>query len=123
MPRYFTKDHEWIDVDGGAGTVGITNYAQGQLGDITFVELPQIGQSVGKGDAVSVVDSVKAASDVYTPVSGTVTEVNPALGDEPERVNADAETGGWLFRLTLSDASELDSLMDKAAYDEFIAGL
>ena len=123
MTRYFTKDHEWIDVDGDTGTVGITDYAQGQLGDITYVELPNAGQEVTQGDSVSVVDSVKAASDVYTPVSGTVTEANGALEGEPELVNSDAEAGGWLFRLTLSDAGELAGLLDKAAYDEYVAGL
>lgn len=123
MPRYFTQDHEWIEVDGETGTVGITDYAQGQLGDITFVELPEAGAAVKKGDAPCVVDSVKAASDVYAPVSGTVTDANSALADEPELVNSDPENGGWLFRLTLSDASELDGLMDKAAYDAYVAGL
>jgi len=123
MTRYFTQEHEWIDVDGETGTVGITDYAQGQLGDITFVELPAVGATVGKGDSVSVVDSVKAASDVYAPVSGTVTEANPALADAPELVNTDAETGGWLYRLTLSDAAELDALMDETAYKAFVAGL
>jgi len=123
MTRYFTQEHEWIEVEGDTGTVGITDYAQGQLGDITFVELPAEGASVGKGDSVSVVDSVKAASDVYAPVSGTVTEANPALADAPELVNTDAETGGWLYRLTLSDAGELDALMDEDAYKAFVAGL
>lgn len=123
MPRYFSEDHEWIDVVGNTGTVGITDYAQGQLGDITFVELPEAGAAVNKGDAPCVVDSVKAASDVYAPVSGTVTESNAALGEEPELVNTDAENGGWLFRLTLSDPAELDGLMDRAAYDAYVAGL
>ncbi|MFM5947838.1 MAG: glycine cleavage system protein GcvH [Novosphingobium sp.] len=123
MPRYFSEDHEWIDVDGNTGTVGITDYAQGQLGDITFVELPESGTAVKKGDAPCVVDSVKAASDVYAPVSGTVTEANGALDGEPELVNTDAEGTGWLFRLTLSDPGELDGLMDRAAYDEYVAGL
>ena len=123
MPRYFTQDHEWIDVDGATGTVGITDYAQGQLGDITFVELPEAGATLTKGDAPCVVDSVKAASDVYAPVSGTVTESNGALEGEPELVNTDPENGGWLFRLTLSDPSELEGLMDKAAYDAYVAGL
>jgi glycine cleavage system H protein len=123
MPRYFTQDHEWIDVDGDTGTVGITDYAQSQLGDITYVDLPVAGAAVAKGEAPCVVDSVKAASDVYAPVSGTVTEANAALEGEPELVNAQAETGGWLFRLTLSDAGELDGLMDRAAYDAYVAGL
>ncbi len=124
MPRYFTKDHEWIDYDDeDTGTVGITDYAQGQLGDITFVDLPAEGASVGKGDYIAVVDSVKAASDVYTPVSGTVAEVNAALADAPELVNTDAETGGWLFRVTLSDAAELGALMDEAAYKSYVDSL
>jgi len=123
MSRYFTEDHEWIEVEGDLGTVGITDYAQGQLGDITFVELPAEGATVAKGDSVSVVDSVKAASDVYTPVSGTVAEANPALADEPELVNTQAETGGWLFRVTLSDAAELESLMDETAYKAFVETL
>jgi len=123
MPRYFTQDHEWIDVEGDLGTDGITDYAQSQLGDITFVELPEAGTAVNKGDAPCVVDSVKAASDVYTPVSGTIAESNGALDGEPELVNSDPETGGWLFRVTLSDPSELEGLMDKAAYDDFVKGL
>lgn len=123
MPRYFSEDHEWIDVEGDVGTVGITDYAQSQLGDITFVELPEEGSDVKKGDSVSVVDSVKAASDVYTPVSGSVTATNTALGDEPELVNTDAEETGWLFRIAISDSAELAALMDRKAYDAYVAGL
>ena len=123
MPRYFTQDHEWIDCDGGEATVGITDYAQGQLGDITFVELPGEGQAVAKGDSAAVVDSVKAASDVYAPVAGTVSAVNDALADQPELVNSDAEGEGWLWRMTLSDQGELGSLMDEAAYKEYVEGL
>ncbi|CDO34795.1 MULTISPECIES: glycine cleavage system protein GcvH [Novosphingobium] len=123
MTRYFTEDHEWIEVEGDTGTVGITDYAQGQLGDITFVELPDAGATVAKGDSVSVVDSVKAASDVYTPVSGTVADANAALADEPELVNTDAEKGGWLFRITLSDPAELEGLMDETAYKAFVETL
>ena len=123
MSRYFTKDHEWIEVSGEEGTVGITDYAQGQLGDITYVELPTEGQAVKQGDSVSVVDSVKAASDVYTPVSGTVSAVNGELEDAPELVNSDADGAGWLFRLKLADVGELKALMDKAAYDEYVAEL
>ena len=123
MPLYYSEDHEWIDVTGDTGTVGITDYAQGQLGDITFVELPAAGSAVKKGDAPCVVDSVKAASDVYAPVSGTVTETNAALEAEPELVNSDAEGGGWLFRVTLADLGELAGLMDRAAYDAYVAGL
>lgn len=123
MSRYFTKDHEWIDVEGDNGTIGISDYAQGQLGDITFVELPSVGATVAKGDSVSVVDSVKAASDVYAPVSGEVTDVNEALGDQPELVNSDALIGGWLFRVRLSDKAELGDLMDDVAYQAYIEGL
>ena len=120
MTRYFTKDHEWIAIDGETATVGITDYAQAQLGDITFVELPAEGATLGKGDSVSVVDSVKAASDVYSPVSGTVSVVNAALSDSPELVNTAAETEGWLWQMTLSDASELEGLMDEPAYRAFV---
>lgn len=123
MTRYFSEDHEWIEVEGDLGTVGITDYAQGQLGDITFVDLPAEGATVAKGDSVSVVDSVKAASDVYTPVSGTIAEVNAALEDQPELVNTEAETRGWLFRVTLGDASELGALMDEAAYQAYLESL
>ncbi|GFE72804.1 glycine cleavage system protein GcvH [Novosphingobium sp. TCA1] len=123
MTRYFSQEHEWIEIEGDLGTVGITDYAQGQLGDITFVDLPEAGATFGKGDSVAVVDSVKAASDVYTPVSGTIAEANGALADEPELVNTQAETGGWLFRVTLSDASELEALMDEAAYKQYVESL
>lgn len=123
MSRLFTQDHEWIDVVGDVATVGITDYAQGQLGDVVFVDLPDAGRAVTKGGEAAVVESVKAASDVYAPVSGTVTESNPALVDDPSLVNSAPETEGWFFKLTLSDASELDGLMDKAAYDAFVAGL
>ena len=123
MTRYYSQDHEWIDVDGDTGTVGITDYAQGQLGDITFVDLPTAGTALKKGDAPCVVDSVKAASDVYSPASGAVSDINEALEGEPELVNTDPEKGGWLFRLTLSDPAELAGLMDRAAYDQYVAGL
>ena len=123
MTRYFTKDHEWLAVDGDTATVGITDYAQGQLGDITFVELPAEGATLGKGDSVAVVDSVKAASDVYSPVSGTVSAINAALADQPELVNSTAEGDGWLWQMTLSDASECDALMDEASYRKYVEGL
>jgi glycine cleavage system H protein len=123
MSRLYTQDHEWIDVAGDEATVGITDYAQGQLGDVVFVDLPDAGRAVSKGGEAAVVESVKAASDVYAPVSGTVTESNPALADDPSLVNSAPETDGWFFKLTLSDASELDGLMDKAAYDAFVASL
>ena len=123
MKRYFTKDHEWIAIDGETATVGITDYAQGQLGDITFVELPAAGATLGKGDSVAVVDSVKAASDVYSPVSGTVSGVNAALADSPELVNSAPEGDGWLWQMTLADPAELEALMDEAAYRGFVATL
>ena len=123
MKRYFTKDHEWIAIDGETATVGITDYAQGQLGDITFVELPAAGATLGKGDSVAVVDSVKAASDVYCPVSGTVSAVNAALADSPELVNSAPEGDGWLWQMTLADPAELEALMDEAAYRGFVATL
>ncbi|MBA4086755.1 MAG: glycine cleavage system protein H [Novosphingobium sp.] len=123
MTRYFTKDHEWIAVEGAEATVGITDYAQSQLGDITFVELPGEGSEVTKGDSASVVDSVKAASDVYAPVSGKVTVANAALEDQPELVNTDPEGQGWLWKMTLSDAAEIEGLMDEASYQAYVAEL
>jgi glycine cleavage system H protein len=123
MTRYFTQEHEWIDVDGTTATVGITDYAQSQLGDIVFVEVPDAGRAVTKGGDAAVVESVKAASDVYAPVSGTVTEGNAALGDDPALVNTDPEGSGWFFRMTLSDLSQLDGLMDAAAYKALVDGL
>ena len=123
MSRFFTQDHEWIDVTGDIGTVGISDYAQSQLGDIVFVDVPETGKTLAKGDDAAVVESVKAASDVYAPASGTVLEGNPALADRPGLVNEDPETTGWFFKLTLSDPSELDSMMDEAAYAAFVAGL
>jgi glycine cleavage system H protein len=123
MTRYFTQDHEWIEVDGDTATVGITDYAQSQLGDIVFAEVPPAGTALTKGGDAAVVESVKAASDVYAPVSGNVTEGNGALEGEPDLVNSDPEGAGWFFKLTLADASQLNGLMDKAAYDAFVAGL
>jgi len=123
LTRYFTADHEWIAVEGDTATVGITDYAQGQLGDITFVELPAEGAVLTKGDSASVVDSVKAASDVYAPVSGTVSALNTALEDAPELVNSAPEGEGWLWKMTLSDAAQLDGLMDEAAYAAHVAEL
>jgi glycine cleavage system H protein len=123
MSRYFTEDHEWIDVDGDTGTVGISEYAQSQLGDIVFVDVPEEGKELNKGDEAAVVESVKAASDIYSPVSGTVIEGNPALADEPDLVNTDAEGDGWFFKITISDASELEELMDEAKYASFVSKL
>lgn len=123
MPRYFTEDHEWIEVDGDTATIGITDYAQGQLGDIVFVEVPSAGTQLAKGKEAAVVESVKAASDVYSPVSGTVSEGNAALEDDPALVNTAPESDGWFFRLTIADAGELDGLMDEAKYKDFVASL
>ena len=123
MSVYFTEDHEWIKVDGDTGTVGITPYAAGQLGDVVYVELPEIGREVGKGDEAAVVESVKAASEVYAPVSGEVTEVNGTLEDAPETVNASADGEGWFLKMKIADSSELESLMDEAKYKEYCEGL
>ena len=123
MTLYFTQEHEWLAVDGHAAIVGITDYAQGQLGDVVFVEVPAAGTKVAKGKEAAVVESVKAASDVYSPVSGTVTEANAALEAEPALVNTAPEGEGWFFKLTLSDLSELDGLMDAAAYKAWVATL
>ena len=117
--RYFTKDHEWIDVDGDIATVGITDDAQGQLGDVVFVELPEAGRMVAAGKEAAVVESVKAASEVYAPVSGTVTEANAALEATPDLVNSAPEGEGWFFRLKLSNPAELEGLLDEAAYKAF----
>ena len=121
--RYFTRDHEWIDVDGDAATVGITDYAQGQLGDVVFVELPEAGKALEAGKEAAVVESVKAASEVFAPVSGTVTEANQAVADDSSLVNSDPEGQGWFFRLTLADQSQLSGLMDAAAYKRFVETL
>ena len=123
MSRYFTPEHEWIEVDGEVGTVGITGYAQGQLGDVVFVDVPAEGRELSKGDEAATVESVKAASDVYTPASGTVLEGNAALADTPDLVNTDPEGEGWFFKLTLSDPTEVETLMDEAAYEAFVAKL
>ena len=123
MPRYFTEEHEWIEVDGDIATIGITDYAQAQLGDIVFVEVPAEGRELAKGDEAAVVESVKAASDVYAPVGGTVTEGNAALEDDPALVNTAAETDGWFFRLNIADDGELEGLMTESQYKDFVAGL
>ncbi len=123
MTRYFTVEHEWIDVDGSTATVGITDYAQAQLGDIVFVELPAKGAALAKGKEAAVVESVKAASDVYAPVSGTVTEANSALEAEPALVNSAPEADGWFFKLTLSNPGELEGLMDANAYEAWVKTL
>jgi glycine cleavage system H protein len=123
MPRYFSEEHEWIEVDGDSATIGITDYAQGQLGDIVFVEVPAAGTPLAKGKEAAVVESVKAASDVFAPVSGTVTEGNAALEDDPALVNTAPESDGWFFKLTIADKGELDGLMDEAKYKTFCDSL
>jgi glycine cleavage system H protein len=120
---YFTKEHEWIAVAGNAATVGITHYAQEHLGDLVYVEPPQVGKSLAQGKEAAVVESVKAASDVYSPVSGEVTAVNQAVVDQPGLVNESPEEKGWLYKLKLADAGELKGLMDRATYDAFCATL
>jgi glycine cleavage system H protein len=120
MSLYFTKDHEWIRVDGDTATVGISNHAQEQLGDIVFVEIPEAGRRVGKGQEAAVVESVKAASDVYSPVSGEVVEGNQAIADDPALVNSDPEGQGWFFKLKLDNVGELDGLMDQDAYRKWV---
>ncbi len=119
----FTKDHEWISVDGNSATIGITTYAQEQLGDVVFVDLPAIGKVVAAHGEAAVVESVKAASDVYSPVGGAVIAVNEALNADPSLVNSAAESDGWFFKLDLANVAELDGLMDRAAYDAFLATL
>ena len=119
----FSKDHEWIEADGDIATIGITAYAAEQLGDVVFVELPEVGRSVKAGDPLAVVESVKAASDVYAPVSGEVTAVNSELPDAPETVNAMPEKDGWFAKVKLANPAELDGLMDRAGYEQFLATL
>ncbi|MBU6418981.1 MAG: glycine cleavage system protein GcvH [Proteobacteria bacterium] len=121
---FYSKDHEWVSVGAdGLATIGITDHAQAALGDIVFVELPEPGRNVAKGEACAVVESVKAASDVYAPLTGTVAEVNQTIVDEPAKVNAEAEADGWFFKLRLEDPGSLAELMDRAAYDEFLGTL
>ncbi len=122
MIRY-SKEHEWVRVEGESAMVGISEHAVSELGDITFVELPEIGNTVSKDKSVAFIESVKAASDVYTPVSGEITEVNERLEDEPEIINASPLDEGWIYKIKVSDSSELDSLMDEEAYKAYIASL
>ena len=123
MPVYFTKEHEWIRVDGDTATIGISTHAQEQLGDIVFAEVPETGRHVSKGQEAAVVESVKAASDVYAPVSGEVVEGNQAIADDPSLINSDPEGEGWFFKLRLDNPGELDGLMDEGAYREWIKTL
>jgi glycine cleavage system H protein len=117
----YTKDHEWIEEKGGTGTVGLTDYAQGQLGDIVFVELPKLGDRLEAGKPLGTVESVKAANDIFSPVSGEVVEVNTVLKDAPERINSDPHGQGWLIKVRLSHPAEMDALMDAAAYEAYVA--
>lgn len=119
----FTKDHEYIVVEGDVGRVGITDFAQGQLGDVVFVELPEVGVRRAKGEQTAVVESVKAASEVYAPLAGEVVEINEELADNPALVNEDAFGKGWFFKIRIADAGELSGLLDKAAYDALLASL
>jgi glycine cleavage system H protein len=121
MTMLYTTDHEWLRIDGDVATIGVTDYAQSQLGDVVFVELPKVGRNLKKAEAAAVVESVKAASDVYAPISGEVTEVNEALVAEPALVNSDAAGKAWFFRLKIADKNELGALMDEAAYAKHIA--
>ena len=123
MSLYFTKEHEWVRVDGDVATVGISNHAQEALGDIVFAEAPEAGRTLAKGQEAAGVESVKAASDVYSPVGGEVIEGNSAIADDPSLINRDPEGEGWFFKLTLSDPEELTGLMDEAAYREWVATL
>lgn len=119
----YTEEHEWIRLDGDVATIGITNYAQEQLGDVVFVEVPQVGRTVSKGESVAVVESVKAASDIFAPVSGEVVEANAALADSPGDVNAEPMGKGWFFKIRIADKAQIDGLMDEAAYDSFVKSL
>ena len=121
--RKFTDEHEWIALDGDIGTVGVSDYAQNQLGDIVFVELPEVGRALARGEEAATIESVKAASELYAPVDGEVTAVNPRLADEPELVNSDPTGEGWFLRLRIADRGQLDGLMDGEAYRRFVASL
>lgn len=123
MKLYFTKDHEWLRVDGGIATVGITDYAQAQLGDVVFVEIPPVGAPLTKGKEAAVVESVKAASEVYAPISGEVTEGNAELEGDPALANTAPEDAGWFFKMTVADAAELEGLMDEASYRDYTQDL
>ena len=121
MAKKYSEDHEWVSIEDDVATCGISIYAAEQLGDVVYVELPEVGKSFKLGDEIATVESVKAASEIYAPLSGEVTEINPALEETPETVNEGAETVGWFFKIKLSDASEADKLMDEAAYASFTA--
>ncbi len=120
---HYTKEHEWIQIEGDSGTIGISEYAAEQLGDIVYIELPEAGKEIAQSEEVAVVESVKAASEIYAPAGGTVTEVNERLSGEPGTVNEDATGEGWFIKLKLSDPGEVEGLMDEAAYKDYVAGL
>jgi glycine cleavage system H protein len=123
MTRFYTKDHEWIEITGDEATIGITDYAQKQLGDVVFVELPEIGSAFKAGDDAAVVESVKAASEVYAPIDGVVTAINHDLDSNPDRINQEPESGAWFFKLKPSQLTQLDTLMNQASYNDYINGL
>ena len=123
MTILFTSDHEWLRIEGDVATIGITDYAQSQLGDVVFVELPKVGRNFKKADPAAVVESVKAASEVYAPIDGEVTEINPLLQDQPDTVNSDPHGAGWFFKIKLSDTAQLDALLDETQYKNMIAEL
>ena len=123
MTVKFTRDHEWVRVEGSTAVVGITDYAQQQLGDVVYVELPEVGRELEQGKEAAVVESVKAASEVYAPLSGEVTAANTELTGEPARVNSDAQGGAWFFKMTVADPMQLDQLMSEAQYKDYVAGL
>ncbi|QDG79120.1 glycine cleavage system protein GcvH [Labrenzia sp. PHM005] len=123
MTTYFSKDHEWIAVEGDTATIGITGYAQEQLGDVVFVELPETGKELSQGDEAAVVESVKAASELYAPIDGEVTEANEVLADEPAKVNEDPEGAAWFIKMKVSNESQLSELMDEAAYKAYVETL
>lgn len=123
MSIKFTTDHEWINIESDTAMVGITNYAQEQLGDVVFVELPEVGAQLDQGGESGVIESVKAASEIYAPIDGTITEVNEALNDDPALINTSAEGDGWMYKMSIADAEQLEDLMDKAGYDSYVEGL
>ena len=123
METYYTKEHEWVKIQDSTATVGISEFAANQLGDVTFVELPQVGKTVKQFEVLAAIESVKAASDIYAPVSGSITKINEALDDRPEIVNESAEDAGWIAQVEMSNPSELKNLMTRAQYEEFLRGL
>ncbi|MEO1784684.1 glycine cleavage system protein GcvH [Thermodesulfobium sp. 4217-1] len=123
MSRYYSKDHEWLEIEGNVGTIGITDYAQHQLGDITYIEMPEVGSEIKQFSIFCTIESVKAASDVYAPVSGKIKEINEALENTPEIINKSPEGEGWIVKVEVSNVSEFDNLMDKSSYESYVKGL